>query len=89
MLLTPTCLSFCLPVSPVYWSVRQTSMNDSGHKGNTWKLLNTRVLGVLQVIILTMTQVSVCQSQSKFSQNHLKHAVIQPSVIASNNCFRG
>ena len=41
MLLTPTCLSFGLPVSPVCLSV--------------------------------MTQVSVCQSQSKLSQNHLAH----------------
>ena len=37
----PTCLSLvCLPVS-------QTSMDDSGHKGNTGQLLNSRVLGVL------------------------------------------
>ena len=89
MLLPPTCLSFCLPVSPVYPSVSQTSMNDSGHKGNTWQLLNSRVLGVLLVITLAMTQVSVCQSQSKLSQNNLTNAVIQPSVIASNRCVRG
>ena len=36
-----------------------------------------------------MIQVSVCQSQSKLSQNHLTHALIQPSVIASNWCVRG
>ena len=34
------CLLFCLPVS-------QTSIDDSGHKGNTEQLLNSRVLGVL------------------------------------------
>ena len=33
------CLS-CLPVS-------QTSVDDSGHKGNTGQLLNSRVLSVL------------------------------------------
>ena len=53
----PACLS-CLPVS-------QTSMNDSGHKGNIGQLLNSRVLGVLLVITLFMTQVSVYQCQSK------------------------
>ena len=55
------CLSFCLSVSPVCLFVNQTSIDDSGHKGNTAHLLNSRVLGVLT---LTMTQVSVCQSQS-------------------------
>ena len=80
MLLPPTCLSFGLPVSPVCLSVSQTSMDDSGHKGNTGQLLNSRVLGVLLVITLFMTQVSVCQSQLKLSQNHLTHVLIQPSV---------
>ena len=47
MLLPPTCWSFGLPVSPVCLSVSQTSMDDSGHKGNTGKLLNSRVLDVL------------------------------------------
>ena len=47
MLLPPTCLSFGLLVSPVCLSVSQTSMDDSGHKGNTEQLLNSRVLGVL------------------------------------------
>ena len=46
MLLPPTCLSFGLSVSPVCLSVSQTSMDDSGHKGNTRQLLNSRVLGV-------------------------------------------
>ena len=35
MLLPPTCLSFGLPVS-----VSETSMDGSGHKGNTGQLLN-------------------------------------------------
>ena len=35
----------CLLVCP---SVSQTSMDDSGHKGNTEQLLNSRVLGVLK-----------------------------------------
>ena len=64
MLLSPTCLSFGLPVSPVCLSVTdsvsQTSMDDSGHNGNTGQLLNSRVLGVLEVITLFMTEVSVC-----------------------------
>ena len=47
VLLPPTCLSFCLPVSPAYLSVSQTSVDDSGHKGNTGQLLSSRVLGVL------------------------------------------
>ena len=88
MLLPLTCLSFGLPVSPVCLSVSQTSMEDSGHMGNTGHLLNSGVLGVLQVITLFMTQVSVYQSQSKLSQNHLTHVLIQPSVIASNGCVR-
>ena len=52
------CLLVCLSVS-------QTSMDDSGHKGNIGQLLNSRVLGVLLVITLFMTQVSVYQPQSK------------------------
>ena len=60
VLLPPTCLSFCLPVSPVCLSVSQTSMDDSGHRGNTGQLLNSRVLGLLEVITLFMTEVSVC-----------------------------
>ena len=83
VLLLPTCLNFGLPVSPVCLSVSQTS-DVSGHKGNTGQLLNSRVLDVLQVITLFMSQVSVCQSQSKLSQNHLTHVLIQLSVIASN-----
>ena len=84
MILPPTCLPFGLPVSPVFPPVSQTSMDDSGHKGNTEQLLNSRARGVLLVITLFMTQVSVCQSQSKLSQNHLTHVLIQPSVIALN-----
>ena len=61
-------------------------MDDSGHKGNTGELSNSRVLGVLLVLTLAMTQISACQSQSKLFQNHLAHVVIQPSVIASNRC---
>ena len=53
MLLRPTCLSFGLPVN-------QTSMDDSGHMGNTEQLLNSRVLRALEVITLFMTKVSVC-----------------------------
>ena len=34
--------------------------------------------------LIIMTQVSVCQSQSNLSQNHLTIVLIQPSVIASN-----
>ena len=47
VLLPPTYLSFGLPVSPVRLSVSQTSMDNSGHKGNTGQLLNSRVPGVL------------------------------------------
>ena len=46
MLLPLTCLSFGLPVSPVCLSVSQTSVDDSGHKGSTEQLLNSRVLGL-------------------------------------------
>ena len=38
-----TCLLVCLSLL----SVSQTSVDDSGHKRNTGKLLNSRVLGVL------------------------------------------
>ena len=58
-------------ISPDSLSVSQTSMGDSGHKGNTGQLLNLRGLGVLQVITLIMTQVLVCQSQSKLHSVHL------------------
>ena len=84
------CLLVCLSLLPACPSVKlETSMDGSGHKGNIGQLLNSRVLGVLSVIALAMTQVSVCQSQSKLSQNQLTHALIQPGVIASNQCVRG
>ena len=38
-------LLVCLSLSCL--SVSQTLMDDSGHKGNTGQLLNSRVLGVL------------------------------------------
>ena len=56
------CLS-CLLVS-------QFSMDDSSYKGNTGQLLNSIILGVMKVITLFMTQVSVCQSQSKLHSVH-------------------
>ena len=40
------CISVCLSLQSAS-PVSETSMNDSGHKGNTGKLLNSRVLGVL------------------------------------------
>ena len=78
-----------LSACPSCLSVNQTSVDNSGHTGNRGQLLNSRVLGVLLVVTLTMTQVSVCQSQSKLSQNHLTHVLIQPSAIALNRCVRG
>ena len=65
MLLPPTCFSFGLPVSPACLSVSQTSMDDSGHKRNTGELLNSTL-----EFTLFMTQVSVCQSQSKLHSVH-------------------
>ena len=47
MLRPPSCLPFDLPVSLVWLSVSQTSMDYSGLKGNAGQLLNSRVLGVL------------------------------------------
>ena len=41
------CLLVCLSLLPACLSVSQTSVDDSGHKGNTGQLLNSRVLGVL------------------------------------------
>ena len=55
--LSPVCLS---PLS-AFLSVKLII-----HKGNTGQLFNSRVLGVLSVITLTMTQVSVCQSQLSY-----------------------
>ena len=66
------CLS-CLPVC-------QSSMDDSGHKGNTGQLLNSRVLGVLSVITLTMTQ----SLSLSVSVRVIPKFLIQPSVNASN-----
>ena len=80
MVLPPTCLSFGLPVSPVCLSVSQTSMDDSGHKGNTAQFLNSSVLGVLLVLTLTMTQASLSLS---VSVKVIPKFLIQPSVITS------
>ena len=41
------CILVCLSLLSVCLSVSQTSMYDSGHKGNTGQLLNSRVRGVL------------------------------------------
>ena len=45
MLLPPTSLSFGLPVSPVCLFVSQTSVDDSGHKGNTGATLEFKSSG--------------------------------------------
>ena len=78
-----SCLSFlsvCLSIK-LQWMI---------HKGNRGQLLNSRVLGVLLVVTLTTTQFSVCQTQSKLSQNHLTVLLlvllILQSAIASNRC---
>ena len=47
VLLSPTCLSFGLPVNPACLSAIQISIDNSGYKVNTGQLLNSRVLGVL------------------------------------------
>ena len=82
-----------LSACPSCLSVNQTSVDNSGHTGNRGQLLNSRVLGVLLVVTLTMTQVSVCQSQSKLSQNHLTVLLLVllllQSAIASDRCVRG
>ena len=41
------CLLVCLSLLPACLLVSQTSVDDSGQKGNTGQLLNSRVLGVL------------------------------------------
>ena len=78
MLLPPTSLSFCLPVSPVCLSVSQTSMDDSGHRGNTGQLKSS---GCVVSSNLNYDSSLGCQSQSKLFQNHVTHVLTQPSVI--------
>ena len=69
MSLPLTCLSFGLSVSSVCLSVSQTSADNSGYKG-TREIqatcgLEFKSSGCAEVTTLTMTQVLVCQSQSK------------------------
>ena len=66
----------------VFLSVSQTSIDDSG-QGKYRATLQFKSSGCA-VSNNFMTQVSVCQSLSKLSQNHLTHVLIQPSVVASN-----
>ena len=81
MLLPPTCLSFGLPVSPVCLSVSQTSMDDSGQKGNTgFKSSGRAVSNNLSYDSSLSLSVSV-----KVIPKYL----IQPSAIASNRYVRG
>ena len=98
MLVPPTSLYYGLPVSPACQSVSQTSMDGSGHKGNTGQLLNSRVPGVLQVITLFITQVSVCQSQSKLqgrgsveppSKFKKRGGLTGPQLLEGGDFFQG
>ena len=79
MLLPPICLSFGLPVC-------QSNFNgwfkSQGKYRATLKFNSSGCVGSNNLIYD-----SVCQSESKLSQNHLTHVLIQPSVIASN-CFK-
>ena len=84
-----SCLS-CLPLC------QSTSMDGSAHNGNTGPLLNSRVLGVLQVITLFMTQVSVSQSQLKLYSVHppsWRGLSLQPNLkkgwLDRTSTFRG
>ena len=83
-MLLPTCLSFCVPVSPICLSVSQTLMDDSGHKGNTgtleFKSSGCAVSNNLNYDSSLSLSVSV-KVIPKF--------LIQPSAIASNRCVRG
>ena len=74
---------------PVRLFVSQTSMDNSGHKGNTGQVLNSKVLGVLYVITLFMNQVSVFQSESKLSQNHLTHVLINLVLLLQTDMLEG
>ena len=78
-----------LPVPPVCLFVSQTLMDNSGHKGNTGQVLNSKVLGVLYVITLFMNQVSVFQSESKLSQNHLTHVLINLVLLLQTDMLEG
>ena len=78
-----------LPVPPVCLFVSQTSMDNSGHKGNTGQVLNSKVLGVLYVITIFMNQVSVFQSESKLSQNHLTHVLINLVLLLQTDMLEG
>ena len=80
MLLPPTCLSFGLPVSPVCLSVNQTSMDNSGHRGNEFKSSGYAVSNNLNYNSGLSFSVSI-KVIPKF--------LIQPSAIASNRGVRG
>ena len=77
MLLPPTCLSFGLPVSPVYLPVSQTSMDDPGHKENAGQLKNSGCAVSNNLNYDSSFSLSV-------SVKVIPKFLIQPSVIASN-----
>ena len=82
--LPPTCLSFGLPVSPVCLSLSQTSVDDSGHKGNTGQNLEFKSSGCA-----VSNNVNYDSSISlSVSVKVIPKLLIQPSVIASNGCVR-
>ena len=72
------CLFVCLSLLPVCLSVSQTSMDNSGHKGNTGQL---KSFGYALSNNLNYES-SLSLSISKLSQNHWTHVLIEPSVIA-------
>ena len=83
MLLLPTCLSFGLPVSLVCLSVSQTSMDNSGHKGNTGQLLKGSGCAVSNNLNYDSSLGLLV------SVKVIPKFLIQTSVIASKQCVRG
>ena len=76
------CLS-CLPVSLVCLSVSQTSVDNSGHKGNTEQLLKGSGCAV-------SNNLNYDSSLSLLvSVKVIPKYLIQTSVIASKQCVRG
>ena len=81
-------LSFCLLVSPVRLFVSQTSMDESGHKGNAGQL-KFKSSGYAVSNNLNYGSSHSLSVSVKVIPKSFDTCLIQPSVIASNRCVRG
>ena len=85
-----TCLPFGLPVSTAcLLSVSQTSMDDSGHKGNTGQLLNSVCAVSNDLIYDSSLSLSVSVKVEPPTKFKKREGLTGPQLLEGVTFFRG